>query len=351
LTQASLSGDRGQSAYTRCQSETESNGEKTRLMQPFWNNLAAACLCAATWATPAGAQDWPAKPVRIVVPFSAGGSSDQLARLLAPELAAAFKQQFYIENRAGGAGAVGSTQVARSEPDGYTFVNAGSGPHLTGPAINPNIGYDPLKDFTHVAMEAADSFVFVASSALGVRSIAELVAIAKTKPLTSASPGPGSLGHLILERLKRRAGIEIQHVPAPNSGMNEVLGNHISLTITTLLTAGAMIKAGKVVPLAVTSVGRHPAYPDIPTFAEQGYPDTRGDTWFWLAGPKNLPADIVVRLNAEVRRINKTPKMQAHFERLALSTRDLDPAAVAQFVTDEYAFWAPLAKEAGLTVQ
>ncbi len=312
--------------------------------------LAALGLCAAL-AAPAHAQEWPAKPVKIVVPFGAGGSSDQLARLLAPELSATFKQQFYIENRAGSAGAVGSAQVARAEPDGYTFVNAGSGPHLTGPAINPNIGYDPLKDFTHIAMEAADSFVFVAGTALGVKSLAELVALAHTKPLTSASPGPGSLGQLILERFKRRAGIAIQHVPAPHSGMNEVLGNHISLTMTTLLTAGAMIKAGKVVPLAVTTPRRHPAYPNIPTFAEQGFPDTRGDTWFWLAGPKNLPADIVLKLNTEIRRINKTPKIRARYDRLALSTLDLDPAQVAKFVADEYAFWAPIAKEAGLRVQ
>src|SRR5215813_3312178 len=151
--------------------------------------LRLAVLLYAALAAPAQAQDWPAKPVKIVVPFSAGGSSDQLARLLAPELAATFKQQFYIENRLGSAGAVGTAQVARAEPDGYTFVNAGSGPHLTGPAVNPNIGYDPLKDFTHVAMEAADSFVFVASSALGAKSLADLVAIAKVKPLTSASPG------------------------------------------------------------------------------------------------------------------------------------------------------------------
>src|SRR5215468_2393930 len=310
----------------------------------------AVLLCAAL-AVPAQAQDWPAKPVKIVVPFSAGGSSDQLARLLAGELGVTFKQQFFIENRAGSSGALGSAQVARAEPDGYTFVNAGSGPHLTGPAINPNIGYDPLNDFTHIAMEAADSFVFVAGSALGVKSIAELVALARTKPLTSASPGPGSLGQLILERFKRRAGIDIQHVPAPNSGMNEVLGNHISLTLTTLLTAGEMIRSGKVVPLAVTSAERHPAYPNIATFAEQGYPDTRGETWFWLAGPRNLPADIVGRLNAEIRRINKAPKMRAHLDKFALSTLDLEPAAVTSFVADEYAFWAPLAREVGLAVQ
>ena len=318
-------------------------------MPPLVIRMAAIWLCAL--AAPAQAQDWPVKPVRIVVPFSAGGSSDQLARLLAPELSATFKQQFFIENRTGSAGAVGSALVARAEPDGYTFVNAGSGPHLTGPAINPNIGYDPLKDFTHVAMEAADSFVFVASTTLGVKSLADLVALARTKPLTSASPGPGSLGQLILERFKRRAGIDIQHVPAANSGMNEVVGNHISLTMTTLLTTGEMIRAGKVVPLAVTGAARHPAYPDVPTFAELGYPDVRGETWFWLAGPKSLPTDIVGKLNAEIRRINKTPKMRAHIDQLALSTRDLDPTAVAKFVADEYAFWAPLAREVGLAVQ
>src|SRR4051812_2743734 len=191
----------------------------------------AACAgaLAVLSAGACGAQEWPTKPVKIVVPFSPGGSSDQLARLLAPELSAAFKQQFIIENRVGSSGALGSAQVARSEPDGYTFVNAGSGPHLTGPAINPNIGYDPLKDFTHVAMEAADSFVVVVNPVLGVKTIAELIALARNKPLTSASPGPGSLGQLLLERFKRRANIDVQHVPAQNSGMNEVLGNHISM--------------------------------------------------------------------------------------------------------------------------
>jgi tripartite-type tricarboxylate transporter receptor subunit TctC len=286
-----------------------------------------------------------------VVPFAAGGSSDQLARLLAPDLSATFRQQFYIENRAGSAGAVGSAQVARAEPDGYTFVNAGSGPFLTGPAINPNIGYDPLKDFTHVAMVAADSYVVVVNPALGVRSIEELIRLARSRPLTSSSPGSGSLGHLILERFKRAAGVAIQHVPAQNSGMNEVLGNHIAMTFTTLLTTGEQIKTGRVVPLAVTTTERHPAYPNVPTFAEQGYPDVRGDTWFWIAGPKNLHSDIVLRFNGELRRILKTPRMQDYVARLALSTLDLDPAAVAKFVAEEYAFWAPLAKEAGLSVQ
>jgi tripartite-type tricarboxylate transporter receptor subunit TctC len=316
-------------------------------------SLALVCLCAtALGSAPAGhTQGWPAKPVKIVVAFSPGGSADQLGRLIAPELLSAFKQQFYIENKPGNSGSIGSALVARAEPDGYTLVVAGSGPHLTGPAINPNIGYDPLKDFTHVAMIAADSFVVVVNPALGVRSLDELVRLARVKPLTSSSPGAGSLGHLILEQFKRKAGIDITHVPAPNAGMTEVLGNHISMSFTTLLTAGEQIRSDKFVALAVTSSQRNPAYKEIRTFGEQGYPDVRGDTWFWLAGPKNLPPNVVGKLNAELRRIVKLPKTQAYFEQMALLSMDADSAAVTKFVADEYAFWAPLAKDSGLRVQ
>jgi tripartite-type tricarboxylate transporter receptor subunit TctC len=315
--------------------------------------VAGACLCAIASISPAQlqAQEWPTRPVKIIVAFAPGGSADQLGRLLAAELSVAFRQQFYVENKPGNSGSIGSAQIARAEPDGYTLQVAGSGPHLTGPAINPNIGYDPLKDFTHIAMIAADSFVLAANPALGAGSIAELVKLARIKPLTSSSPGAGSLGHLILEQFKRRAGVDIQHVPAPNSGMLDVLGNHISMSFTTLLTAGEHIRSGGMVGLAVTSSERNPVYRSIPTFAEQGYPDVRGETWFWLAGPKNLPAGIVRKLNEEVRRIVKLPKTQAYIEQMALVTLDLDPAAVTGFVREEFAFWAPLAKEVGLRVQ
>jgi tripartite-type tricarboxylate transporter receptor subunit TctC len=311
--------------------------------------FAIALTCLGQPGGSASAQEWPAKPVRIVVPFAPAGSSDQLARLLAPGLSAAFGQQFYVENRGGSSGAIGAAFVAKSAPDGYTLLNAGSGPLLTGPAINPNIGYDPLKDFTHIAMLAADSYVLVANPALGVKSLADLVRHGGT--FSSASPGAGSLGHLILERFKRSAKIDIQHIPSPNSGMQDLLGNHIQLSLTTLLTAGLQIRAGLLVPLAVTSTKRHPAYPDIPTFAEQGYPDVRGDTWFWLAGPSGLNHFVVQQLNQETRRIMKTPKMQEQITRLALLTQDLDPAGVNKFIADEYAYWAPLAKEIGLRVQ
>ncbi len=315
--------------------------------------LAGACLCAlaSLSATNVHAQAWPAKPVKIVVAFSPGGSADQLGRLMAQELSTAFGQQFYVENRTGSSGAIGSGFAARAEPDGYTLLIAGSGAHLTGPAVNPNIGYDPIKDFTHIAMIAGDTFVVAANPAVGATSIGDLINIAKTRPLTSSSPGAGSLGHLILLQFNRRAGIDIQHVPSPNSGMLDVLGNHISMSFTTLLTAGEHIHSGGMVGLAVTSPERNKAYGKIATFAEQGYPEVRGDTWFWLAGPKNLPAGIVDKLSQEVRRIVKLPRTRAYMDQMALMTRDLDPAAMTGFVRDEFAYWAPLAKEVGLSVQ
>jgi len=317
----------------------------------------ATILVAALWLWPAmdaGAEEWPVRPVKIVVAFAPGGSADQFGRLLAVDLSAAFGQQFFVENRAGNSGAIGSAQVARAEPDGYTLLIGGSGPHLTGPAINPNIGYDPLTDFTHIAMIGADSYAWAANPALGVQSIAELVTLAKARkqnPITSSSPGPGSLGHLLIEQFKSKAGIDIQHVPAPNSGVTDVLGNHISMTLTAMMTVGEQVKAGQLVALAVTSTERNPVFKGIPTFAEQGYPDVRGSTWFWLCGPKGLPPDVVNKLSEATRRIVRSPKVQEHFRKLALLSKDLDVAAVQAFLTEEYGFWAPLARNAGLKIQ
>ena len=317
----------------------------------------AIALAAALgpWAIAgACAGEWPSRPVKIVVAFAPGGSADQFGRLLAPELSTVFKQQFFVENRPGNSGAIGSAQVARAEPDGYTLLIGGSGPHLTGPAINPNIGYDPLKDFTHIAMIGADSYAWAANPALGVKSIPELVTLARTRgqnPITSSSPGPGSLGHLLIEQFKRKAGVEIQHVPAPNSGVIDVMGNHISLTLTAMMTVGEQVRAGQLVALAVTSTERNPVFNGIPTFAEQGYPEVRGATWFWLCGPRGLPPEMVGRLNAATRSIVKSPKIEAYFQKLALLSKDLDAAGVPAFIAEEYAYWAPLARQAGLKVQ
>jgi tripartite-type tricarboxylate transporter receptor subunit TctC len=241
--------------------------------------------------------------------------------------------------------------VVRAEPDGYTLLVGGSGPHITGPVINPNIGYDPVRDFTHIAMIAGDTYALAANAALGVRSLDELIALARTRPLASASPGPGSLGHLLLLKLNRIAKLDIQHIPSPGGTVVDVLGNHVPLALTTVLTVGEHLRSGALVGIALTSIERNPAFRDVPTFSELGYPDMRGSTWFWLTAPKGLAPDIVERLNREVRRAVSSPRVQSYFNQQALMTMDLDVAGVNRFLAEELAYWGPMARDAGLRVQ
>ena len=268
----------------------------------------------------ASAQDWPTKPVRIVVGFGPGGTADVLARIVANELSDAFKQQFIVENKPGNSGAIGSAQVMRAEPDGYTLLIGGAGPQLTGPAINPNIGYQTMRDFTHIAMIAGDSFMLAASPQLGVKSFADLVALARTRPVSCGNPGAGSMGHLVQLVIDRAAGIKLQPVPYRGAAenMTDLLGNHVDLALQPAISVGAHVKAGKAFGLAVTSAERNPVFGDIPTFAELGYPQVHGVAWFWLAGPKNMPPELVTRLNVEMRRIIKSPRVQEQFARTAL---------------------------------
>lgn len=317
--------------------------------------LAGATLLSAAPRVPAvaAAQDWPTRPVKIIVGFSPGSSADQLARLVAEGLTASFRQKFFVEYRQGNSGSIAASDTARAKPDGYTLMLAGSGPHITIPTLHPDIGYDPMKDFTHIAMVAGDSYVLAANPKLGVHDLAGLIKLAKARsaPLTSSSPGPGSLGQMLLEEFKRKAGIDITHVPSPNSGLMDVIGNHINMTITVPLTAGEQVKAGKVVGLAMSSRVRNPAYPTIATFAEQGFPEITGATWFWITAPKNLPPAIAEKLNREVRRSLLLPKSRAYFVQQALLSEDLDLAGTTAFVGNEVAHWGALAKSIGMTAQ
>ena len=276
-----------------------------------------------------------------------------LGRLLAAEWSSAFGQQFYVENRPGNAGAIGSAQVARAEPDGYTLLIGGAGPHLTGPAINPNVGYETMRDFTHIAMIAGDSFMLAASKSLGVKNFADLVKIARDKPVTCGSPGAGSQGHLIQLLINRAAGVHLQPVPYRGAAenMTDLIGDHVSLALQPAISVAEQVKAGNAVGLAVTALERKPALGDVPTFIELGYPAVRGVAWFWLTGPKNIPAAIVEKLNAEVRKIVTSPKIKGQFASNALSTMDVDVAGLNKFLCEEVALWGALAKEVGLKVQ
>jgi tripartite-type tricarboxylate transporter receptor subunit TctC len=312
---------------------------------------ALALILALLTLVPARADEWPAKPVRVVVAFGAGGSADILGRLIAAELSDVFHQRFYVENRPGNSGSIGSAMVARAEPDGYTLLIGGSGPYLTAPAINPHIGYDPMADFTHIAMIAGDTYALAANPALDAHTLADVVRLARAKPLASASPGPGSLGHLLLIEFNRVAGIHIEHIPSPGGNVTDVLGNHVPLALTAVLTVGQYLRAGTLRGIAVTSPERNPAFPDIPTFTEQGFPQVRGTTWFWLTAPKGLPAPIVAQLSRAVRQAVRSPRVEQYFRQQTLTTMDLDVAGTNKFLHDELAYWAPLAKEAGSQAQ
>jgi tripartite-type tricarboxylate transporter receptor subunit TctC len=313
----------------------------------------AALMLALLSPLTAAAQQWPTKPVKIVAAFTPGGAADLYARLLAGELSAALGQQFYVENRPGSSGAIGSAIVARAEPDGYTLLIGGAGPMFTGPAVNPNVGYDPVRDFTHIAMIAGDGYVITASPGSGIKTFADMVSIAGQRALTTGSPGAGSLAHLIIEELRRDLKIDLQHVPYRSAAdtLTSLMGNHVDLSIQSFSSVGAMLRDHRIAAIAVTDRTRAAAFPDVPSLGELGHPDIGGVAWFWLAAPAHLPPAIVAKLNGQVRRIVALPNVAQRFEADALLTEDFDPAALNQFVIDQVAKWGKLARSIGLTVQ
>ena len=298
------------------------------------------------------AQAWPASPVRIVVTFGAGGTADTLGRIIAAELSKEFNQQFIIENKPGSSGSVGSSFVAGAAPDGYTLMIAGAGPQLIQPVVNSKVTYDTMRDFAHIAMIAGDSFMLAASPALGVKNFAEFQKVAREKIITCGSPGAGSQGHLLQEIINKVAGIKLQPVPFRGAAgaMTALLGGHIQSALQPAISVAEHVKAGKVVALAVTSPERLDAYKDVPTLKELGY-DVRGTAWFWLAAPSKVPAEIVDKLNAAMRRIISSEKIRAQFARSALSTVSLGPAETKAFIAEEVKVWGATARAVGLKVQ
>jgi tripartite-type tricarboxylate transporter receptor subunit TctC len=324
-------------------------------MTIFTAKVLAAFLAVAACALSgpqARAEDWPNRPVKVVVPFGAGGAADRLGRIAADHLSKAFKQQFYIENRVGAGGAVASKDVARADPDGYTLLIGGSGPHIMGPAENHNIGYDPVGDFSHIAMIGGESFALSAQSSLGVKTFKELIALSKsrTEPLNCGTPGAGSLGQLMVETMLLRKIANLNHIPYRGGAplLTDFFGNHIPLAATPILPIIQYAQSGAIVPLAVTATARVPVLKEVPTFAELGYPEMNGAIWFWLAGPKGLPAPIVTKLNAELRQFIATPETRQMFDKSALLSMDADAPTLTKYIDGELKRWTAFVEEKGL---
>jgi tripartite-type tricarboxylate transporter receptor subunit TctC len=326
-------------------------------MISFTRIIVATALLATFSSLSARAQDWPNKPVKVVVPFAPAGTTDRMGRLIADELTKTFKQQFYIENRVGGGGVVGALAVARADPDGYTLMIGGYGPHIFAAATTPNLGFDALADFTHIAMIGGESFIIVAHPALGVKSFDELVHLAKNRdgPLNMASAGQATLGALVVEQLIRKPGLlpNLNHIPYRGGGpvMTDLLGNHVSLGCITLSSAIEHLRAGMLLPLALVATERAPALPDVPTIVELGHPDIGGSIWSWLAGPKNLPAPMVEQLNREVRRSLQEPEIRRRFERDLFLSMDADVATLNAFIAGELKRWTTFFQTSGIKMQ
>ena len=313
----------------------------------------AVALACSLGAGAACAQAWPAKPVRIVVPFAPGGTADTLGRLVAQRLAESFKENFVIENRGGAGGVIGSELVAKAAPDGYTLLVSGVASHCIAPALSRNFPFDPLRDFTHIALFGGPPGVLVIHPSLPVRDLKEFIAYAKAEggKLAYGSPGNGTQGHLIAEQLKQVAGIQMTHVPYKGASLAvaDLIAGHLKVTSTTLTTAATQIKAGRARALAVSSEKRVPDFPDVPTFGELGYPELAAAIWFSLSGPPGMPPEIVARLNSEVRRILKLPEVRERLRPEGIEPGDLDPQQFAAFLASELKRWGPIVRASGAT--
>ena len=298
------------------------------------------------------AQSWPSRPIRLIVPFGPGGSADTLGRQVSQKLAEQLKASFVVDNRPGAGGMIGSELAARAAPDGYTLLVSGIASHVLAPAL-PNFDnkYDPLRDFTHIALFGGPPAVFAVNPSVEAGTLADFVKLLKANPgrYSYGSPGNGTQGQLVAELFKRLAGVDMQHVPykGASAAVTDLMAGHIPAVSTTLSTAAGQIRAGRARGLAISAEKRLPEYPDIPTFAEAGYPELVATVWFSLSGPASLPADVVNRLNAGVRLALEQPDVRERLKHEGIVPNDLDAKEFTAFVAEELRRWGPVVRASG----
>jgi tripartite-type tricarboxylate transporter receptor subunit TctC len=307
----------------------------------------ALALLVLEMAYPAHAAEWPARPIRIIAPSTPGGAADTFARLLAEFLPSLLHQPLVVDNRPGGGGLIGAAAAAHAEPDGYTLVTASVAYHAIAPAVSANPGFDPIRDFTHIAFLGGPPNVFVAHPSLGVRSIRKLIATARNgRPVNYVSPGVGTLGHLLVEYFAQKAGIAVQHIPHKGSSqaMMDLVAGNVLIGSMTWSSAAGQVRAGAAFPIAVSSEARIAEFPDVPTLKEEGYGDLVALTWYALSGPAGLHDDIVAKLNQAVNAAWAMPALRRRLADDAIAAEPMSPAAVTAFVMSEVQKWGPVAR-------
>jgi len=310
-------------------------------------------LLALILVSAAVAQEWPAKPLRIIVPFAPGGVADNSARVVAEPLAMRLRQQVLVENRPGASGNMGTHAVAQAEPDGYTLLLGFDGTMVINPHVFANIPFDTVRDFAPVTKLGDATLILVAHPNAGVRSLGELVERAKTKPFPYGTSGTGGTPHLAGELLKQRTGAQLEHVPYKGGGqaITDVVGGQIPLVFTAIATAQQYVRTNRLVALGVPSAKRSNALPEVPTFQESGFAGFDVTSWVGIFAPAKTPRPIVERLQRELEATLKTPFVRERYATLGIEPVGNTPAEFGEQVKADLARWADVVKAANVKVE
>ncbi len=306
----------------------------------------AGCCVNSAYAQPA----FPARPVRLIVPFTPGAINDLIARLLAAKLADGWRQQVVVDNRPGAGTVIGTDLVAKASPDGHTLLLV-SAAFAINPALYAKLPFDPVRDFAPITLIGAAPFVMVVTPNLPVRSVKELVALAKAKPgqLSYASTGIGATAHLVGEMLKTAAGIDLVHIPYKGftPALTDVIAGQVQVTYGTYSTLAPHIQAGRVRALAVTSAKRSQTTPDLPTVAEAGYPQFNATAWWGLVAPAHVPAAVVQKVHANVEGLLSQPEMRERLAREGVDVAGSTPRQFGDFIRTEIQRWGVAVNQSG----
>ena len=302
----------------------------------------------------AQAQAYPGRPIRWIVTYPPGGPTDFVARAIGAKLTAAWGQQVVIDNRAGAGGVIGTELAAKAVPDGYTLLFGTSAGLTINPAMSSKLTYDPVRDFAPVSLLVINPQILVVHNSVPVNSVKELIAYAKARPgqLNYASVGQGSPNHLGMELLKALAGIDMVHVPYKGTGpaVTDLLGGQVQLMFNSMPVVLSLVKSGKLKGLAVGSLQRSPAAPEVPTVAEAGVPGFENVTWYGMFAPAGTPKDVIMKLNAQVMQILADPEMAQRMASQGAEPRGTSPEELARYMRAESARWRKVISSAGIKI-
>lgn len=315
----------------------------------------AAAFAATFVAGSARADDYPSRPIKLIVPYAAGGGADSVARIVAKRVSETVGQPIIIENRGGAGSIIGTEAVQKAEPDGYTLLLGQSGPISINPAIYKNLRYDSVKDFSPITMTTAYPYILVVNPKLPVKTLQEFVALAKSKPgeFNYGTTGVGAANHLVSELFNGKAGLKMTHIPYRGTALavTDLIAGQVTMVFADPISALAHIQAGTLRAIAVTSKERSPVAPDVPTIAESGYPGFDAIAWHGILAPAKTSPAIIKKLNEEVVKALKDPDTKALLEKQAMQTVGDTPEAFAAFIDQDIAIWKEVATQANVEVK